>query len=258
MKMNIIKTSVAVLALVGAVFTPQETLASGDTPHAPKQEWSFNGLFGTFDQAAAQRGFQVYQEVCASCHGMNLLSYRHLSGIGFNEAEIKAIAATVEVQDGPDSEGEMFDRPGIPADRFISPYPNPQAAASSNGGKAPPDLSLMTKARLGGSNYVYGLLTGYADAPIEFELPEDGNYNKYYPGHVIAMAAPLDDESVEYTDGTKPTLAQHAKDVTTFLAWAAEPEMEERKRMGIKVLLFLLVLTGMLYAAKRKVWEDLH
>jgi ubiquinol-cytochrome c reductase cytochrome c1 subunit len=258
MKMNIIKTFIATLALFSAVFASHTTLASGETPRAPKQEWSFNGLFGTYDRASAQRGFQVYKEVCSGCHGMNLLSYRHLTGIGFSEAEIKAIAATVEVQDGPDSEGEMFDRPGTPADRFISPFPNVQAAAASNGGKAPPDLSLMTKARIGGSDYVYGLLTGYSDAPAGIEVPEGGNYNKYYPGHVIAMAAPLYDEAVEYNDGTNPTLAQHAKDVTTFLTWAAEPEMEDRKRMGIKVILFLLVLTGMLYAVKRKVWEDLH
>jgi ubiquinol-cytochrome c reductase cytochrome c1 subunit len=258
MKMNIIKTSITTLAFFSAVFATQTTLASGDTPHAPQQEWSFSGLFGTYDRASAQRGFQVYKEVCSGCHGMNLLSYRHLTGIGFSEAEIKAIAATVEVQDGPDSEGEMFDRPGTPADRFISPFPNVQAAAASNGGKAPPDLSLMTKARIGGSDYVYGLLTGYSDAPAGIEVPEGGNYNKYYPGHVIAMAAPLYDEAVEYNDGTNPTLAQHAKDVTTFLTWAAEPEMEDRKRMGIKVILFLLVLTGMLYAVKRKVWEDLH
>jgi cytochrome c1 len=258
MKMKIIKMPIVTLALFGALFVSHKTLASGDTPRAPKQEWSFGGLFGTYDRASAQRGFQVYKEVCSGCHGMNLLSYRHLSGIGFSEAEIKVIAATVEVQDGPDSEGEMFDRPGIPADRFLSPFPNAKAAASANGGKAPPDLSLMTKARIGGSDYVYGLLTGYSDPPTGVSVPEGGNYNKYYPGHVISMAAPLDDEAVEYTDGTNPTLAQHAKDVTTFLAWAAEPEMEDRKRMGIKVLLFLLVLTGMLYAVKRKVWEDLH
>ena len=258
MKMNIIKTSIATLALFSTVFASHTSLASSETPLAPQQEWSFSGLFGTYDRASAQRGFQVYKEVCSGCHGMNLLSYRHLTGIGFSEAEIKAIASTVEVQDGPDGEGEMFDRPGSPADRFVSPFPNVQAAAASNGGKAPPDLSLMTKARIGGSDYVYGLLTGYSDAPAGIEVPEGGSYNRYYPGKIISMAAPLDDEAVEYTDGTNPTLAQHAKDVTTFLTWAAEPEMEERKRMGIKVLLFLLVLTGMLYAVKRKIWEDLH
>ena len=258
MMMKNFKPYIASLAIFIVVLATNTLLASGNTPHAPEQEWSFSGLFGSYDRASAQRGFQVYKEVCSGCHGMNLLSYRHLTGIGFSDTEIKAIAATVEVQDGPDSEGEMFDRAGIPADRFVSPYPNIQAAAASNGGKAPPDLSLMTKARIGGSDYVYGLLTGYSDAPAGIEVPEGGNYNKYYPGHIIAMAAPLDDEAVEYTDGTKSTLAQHAKDVTTFLTWAAEPEMEDRKRMGIKVILFLLILTGMLYAVKRKVWEDLH
>ncbi len=258
MKMNVIKTSFAALALVGAVFSTGSSFAAGDAPKPPKQEWSFNGLFGTFDRASAQRGFQVYKEVCASCHSMSLLSYRNLADLGFSEDEVKAIAASVEVQDGPDGEGEMFDRAGIPADSFVSPFPNDNAAAASNNGKVPPDLSLMTKARIGGADYVYGLLVGYEDAPADVEVPEGGNYNKYFPGHVIAMAAPLDDESVEYTDGTKPTLSQHAKDVTTFMAWAAEPEMETRKRMGIKVLLFLLVLTGLLYAVKRKVWEDLH
>jgi cytochrome c1 len=142
MKMNIIKTSIATLALFSAVFASHTTLASGETPRAPKQEWSFNGLFGTYDRASAQRGFQVYKEVCSGCHGMNLLSYRHLNGIGFSEAEIKAIAATVEVQDGPDSEGDMFDRPGMPADQFLSPFPNVQAAAAANGGKAPPRFEL--------------------------------------------------------------------------------------------------------------------
>lgn len=258
MKMNTIKSSVAALALFGTVCVSGPSFAAGDTPKAPEQNWSFKSLFGTFDAAAAQRGFQVYTEVCAACHSMRLLSYRHLSQLGFNEDEVKAIAAAVEVTAGPNEDGDMFDRPGIPADRFVSPFANPQAAAASNNGKVPPDLSLMTKARIGGADYVYGLLTGYEDAPSDFELPEGGNYNKYFPGHVIAMAAPLDDEAVEYTDGTKPTLAQHAKDVTTFMAWAAEPEMEARKQMGIKVLLFLLILTGMLYAVKRKVWEKLH
>lgn len=257
MKMNIVKTSVAALTLAGSVWA-SSSFAAGDAPKAPEQDWSFKGLFSTFDKAAAQRGFQVYTEVCAGCHSMDLLSYRNLTDLGFNEDEVKAIAASVEVTDGPNEDGDMFERAGIPADKFVSPFPNPQAAAASNGGKVPPDLSLMTKARIGGADYVYGLLTGYEDAPSDFEMPEGGSYNKYFPGHVIAMAAPLAEDSVEYTDGTKATLAQQAKDVTTFLAWAAEPEMEDRKRMGIKVLLFLLVLTGMLYAVKRKVWQDIH
>ncbi|NQV99106.1 MAG: cytochrome c1 [Rhodospirillales bacterium] len=252
------KTSAAALAFVATVMVSGTSFAAGDTPRAPAQNWSFNKLFGSFEPAAAQRGFQVYKEVCSGCHSMSLLSYRHLSQLGFSEDEVKAIAASVEVTAGPNDEGEMFERPGIPADRFKAPFANVQAAAAANNGKAPPDLSLMTKARVGGADYVYGLLVGYEEAPSGVEVPEGGNYNKYFPGHVIAMGPPLSDESVEYTDGTKPTLSQHAKDVTTFMAWAAEPEMEARKRMGVKVLLFLLVLTGMLYAVKRKVWENLH
>jgi len=259
MKMNILKSTIAALAIATVALTSASVQAAGGASKPSKQNWSFSGLFGTFDRAAAQRGFQVYQEVCASCHGMSLLSYRNLSGIGFSKDEIKAIAATVEITDGPNDEGDMFERPGIPADKFLAPFPNDKAAAASNGGKAPPDLSLMTKARYNGSDYVYALLTGYKeDAPDGVEVPEGGNYNTYFPGHIIAMAPPLSDESVEYTDGTKATLAQQASDVTTFLSWAAEPELEERKSMGIKVLLFLLVLTGMLYAVKRQVWRDQH
>lgn len=244
--------------MLGAAVLSTSSMAAGNAPKPPAQDWSFKGLFGTFDRASAQRGFQVYTEVCAGCHSLNLLSYRHLAGIGFSEDQIKAIAAEVEVTDGPNDEGEMFERPGIPADRFVSPFPNDKAAAASNNGKVPPDLSLMAKARFNGHDYLYALLTGYEDAPDGVEIPEGGTYNKYFPGGIIAMAQPLDDEAVEYIDGTKPTLDQHARDITTFLAWAAEPELEERKRMGIKVLLFLLLLTGMLYAVKRKVWENLH
>jgi len=258
-KMRTFKTSVAALALLTVAVTSGSAFASAGAPTPPKQDWSFSGLFGTFDRGAAQRGFQVYKEVCSACHSMNLLSYRHLAGIGFSEDEIKAIASSVEVTDGPDDEGEMFQRAGLPADRFAAPFPNTKAAAASNNGKAPPDLSLITKARGDGSNYVYALLTGYKDEiPHDVEVPEGGNYNAYFPGHVIAMAPPLSDDAVEYTDGTKATLDQHARDVVTFLTWAAEPEMEKRKTMGIKVLLFLLVLSGMLYAVKRQVWRDQH
>ncbi len=259
MKMIKFKTSIAALAILTVALASGSASAAGGTPKPPKQDWSFSGLFGTFDRGEAQRGFQVYQEVCAGCHSMDLLSYRHLAGIGFSKEEIKAIAATVEVTAGPNDEGEMFDRPGVPADRFLAPFPNDKAAAASNNGKTPPDLSLMTKARFNGPDYVYALLTGYKDeAPADVEVPEGGNYNTYFPGHIIAMAPPLGDDAVEYTDGTKATLAQHARDVTTFLAWAAEPELEARKSMGIKVMLFLLILTGMLYAVKRQVWKDQH
>jgi len=233
-------------------------MAAGDVPHPPSVNWSFNGLFGTYDRGALQRGFQVYTEVCASCHALELLSYRNLRAIGFSEDRVKEIAAEVEVTDGPDDEGEMFERPGRPSDRFVSPFPNSQAARASNGGALPPDLSLMTKARKDGINYLNALLVGFADPPADKEIAEGMNYNPYFPGGQIAMAPPLSEDVVEYADKTKATVAQMASDVTTFLAWAAEPELEERKRMGVKVVLFLIVLTGLLYAIKRRVWADLH
>ena len=238
-----------------ALSTP---VIAAETPHAPAVHWSFNGLFGTFDRGALQRGFQVYSEGCASCHSLGLLSYRNLRAIGFSEDQVKTIAAEVEVADGPDDEGEMFERPGRPGDRFKAPFANSQAARASNGGALPPDLSLMTKARKGGADYLHALLTGYTDPPPNVEMAEGMNYNVYFPGGQIAMPPPLSEDLVEYADKTRATVAQMARDVTTFLAWAAEPELEERKRMGIKVVLFLIVLTGLFYAIKRRVWADLH
>ncbi|MBM10072.1 MAG: cytochrome c1 [Magnetovibrio sp.] len=243
------------LAVVVFSFGAADSMAGGKAPKPPKQEWSFDGMFGTFDKAAAQRGFQVYQEVCAGCHSLRQIDFRHLAGIGYTEEQIKAFAAESEVTDGPDDEGEMFERSGIPADPLPSPFANDQAAAASNNGKVPPDLSLMNKARIGGADYVYALLTGYTDPPSGIEVPEGGSYNTYYPGHIIAMAAPLSDEGVEYQDGTKATVAQQANDVVTFLAWTAEPEMERRKSMGLKVLIFLFIFTALLYRVKKVVWK---
>ena len=256
---KLMKTTVAARAIAGVTASASGSAgAAGSAPKPPAQSWSFNGMFGTFDRAAAQRGLQVYREVCAACHSLELVHFRQLAGIGYKEDQIKAIAAEVEVTDGPNDEGDMFERKGLPADKFPSPFPNAKAAAASNNGKAPPDLSLMTKARFNGPDYLYALLTGYTDAPSGVEVPEGGNYNTYFPGHVIAMAAPLSDDAVEYQDGTKATVAQMSRDVTVFLSWAAEPELEERKAMGIKVLLFLIFFTGLLFAVKRKVWEDVH
>lgn len=230
--------------------------AEGQKP--PKQAWSFDGVFGTFDRAALRRGLIVYNEVCASCHALKQVSYRHLAGVGFSEAEIKALAAKVKVQDGPNDQGEMFDRPGRPSDRFPSPFPNEQAARAANGGAYPPDLSLMVKARKGGADYMHALMVGYKDPPPNFKLNEGMQYNAYFPGSQIAMPAPLAEGRVQYPDGTAASVDRMSRDVTTFLAWAAEPEMEVRKRMGIKVLLFLIVLTGMLYALKRMIWAKVH
>jgi len=248
-------TVLSLSALVAAL--PAQ--AAGDAPHPPKRHWSFSGMFGTFDRAALQRGFQVYKEVCSACHSMRYMSYRDLTALGFSEDEVKAIAAGYEVQDKePNDAGEMFKRPGRPSDRFVSPFANEQAARAANNGAYPPDLSLMVKAREGGADYVHALLTGYVDPPAGVKVPDGMNYNAYFPGHMIAMAAPLSDGAVTFADGTKATPAQLAEDVSTFLAWTAEPEMEARKRMGIKVVLFLFVLSGLLYAVKRKVWKGIH
>ncbi len=252
MKKLLIATAVVLIGLQAGAALASE----GKDP--PARDWSFSGVFGTFDRGAMQRGFQVYREVCSGCHALRLIAFRNLEALGYGEDDIKAIAAEYTVVDGPDEEGEMFERPGLPADRIPSPVPNDKAAAASNNGAVPPDLSLMTKARNGGANYVHALLTGYADPPDGLELLDVQSYNLYFPGNVTAMAPPLEEDAVEYEDGTPATVEQMATDVTTFLAWAAEPEMEERKRMGIKVILFLIVLSALLYAVKRKVWADLH
>ena len=241
----------AALALAGA-----GPAMAADAVAPPSVKWTFDGLFGSFDRAALRRGFQVYTEVCAVCHSLRLVHYRNLTAIGFSEDQVKAIAAEVEVTDGPDAEGEMFDRPARPSDRFVSPFANDNAARAANNGALPPDLSLVTKSRIGGPDYIHGLMVGYREAPAEMEMSEGMDYNAYFPGHQIAMPAPLSDELVEYADGTEATVGQMAKDVTQFLVWAAEPELEERKRMGVKVVLFLVLLTGMLYAVKRAIWSD--
>lgn len=246
------------ILVFGTVALSTDVRAAGDAVKPPSQDWSFQGMFGTFDRGALQRGFQVYNEVCAACHSLRLVAYRNLADIGFTEDQIKTIAADKEVQDGPNEEGEMFDRPARATDRFVNPFPNDNAARAANNGALPPDLSLMIKARKNGANYMYALMTGYKEPPVGTTLPEGMAYNVYFPGSQIAMPNPLSEDGVEYADKTKATVAQMSSDVTTFLAWAAEPELEARKRLGIKVLLFLVVLSGLLYAVKRRVWADLH
>ena len=223
-----------------------------------KVDWSFKGLTGTFDRASLQRGFQVYKEVCASCHSMQYLSYRNLGESGgpeFSEQEVKAIAASFEIEDGPDSQGEMFTRPGRPSDKFKNPYPNVQAATAANGGAYPPDMSVLVKARKGGANYIYSVLVGYEDPPLGVNLDDGVYYNKYMAGNKIKMPNNLMDGLVEYSDGTESTVDQMAKDVTTFLAWAAEPELEERHRTGVKVMIYLILLTILVYLSMRKIWS---
>ncbi|HEY8189940.1 MAG TPA: cytochrome c1, partial [Micavibrio sp.] len=224
----------------------------------PEQEWSFNGIFGTYDRAALQRGFQVYKEVCSACHSMSRLSYRNLSDLGYSDAEVKAIAADVMVADGPNDEGEMFERPGRPSDHFKSPYANIQAAKYANNGAFPPDMSLLAKARHGGADYIYSILTGYEEAPTNKELLPGQYWNKAMAGNIIAMPQPIHAGQVTYSDGANQDVDQYARDVAQFLTWASEPHMEERKRTGVKVFLFLLVFAGVMYAAKRKLWSNVH
>ncbi|MGB0934496.1 MAG: cytochrome c1 [Alphaproteobacteria bacterium] len=237
-----------------SIFALLPLFAAGDAPKPPQQQWSFSGMRGTFDRGELQRGFQVYREVCASCHGINLLSFRNLSALGFSDAEIKAIAAEYEVADGPDDAGEMYDRPAEPHDRFVPPFANEKAARASNNGSLPPDLSLITKARFNGPDYLYALLTGYQDQPEGTEVQEGMYYNIYFPGNQIAMKSPLSDGQVEYSDGTTATVAQMSRDVTAFLAWAAEPEMESRKETGLMVLLYMLIFTAFLFISMNRIW----
>jgi len=223
-----------------------------------ERDWSFDGLLGHFDPAAAQRGLQVYRNVCAACHSLDYVAFRNLADLGYSEDEIKALAAEYQIADGPNDQGGMFERPGRPTDHFPAPFANEAAARLANGGALPPDLSLITKAREDGSNYVYSLLQGYEEPPADAEGPEGTYYNLYFPGHWLAMPPPLSEGAVQYADGTEATVAQMASDVATFLTWTAEPTLEARKESGLKVMLFLIVLTALLYATKRKIWARLH
>ena len=253
-----IKSKNKFIALLLILLTSFKQLNSAEMTEPIKVDWSFKGLTGTFDRASLQRGFQVYKEVCSSCHSMQYLSYRNLGEPGgpeFSEQEVKAIAASFEIDDGPDSQGEMFTRPGRPSDKFKNPYPNVQAAIAANGGAYPPDMSVLVKARKGGANYIYSVLVGYEDPPSGVILDEGVYYNKYMIGNKIKMPNNLIDGLVEYADGTDSTVSQMAKDVTTFLAWAAEPELEERHKTGVKVILYLVLLTILVYLSMKKIWS---
>ena len=226
-----------------------------------KTDWSFKGLFGKFDRGALQRGYQVYTEVCSSCHSMKYLSYRNLAEKGgpeFTEAEAKAIAASFEVTDGPNADGEMFTRPGKLSDKFVMPYENIKAAQAANGGAYPPDMSVLVKARSGGADYVYSLLQGYEDPPLEITLDEGVHYNKYMYGNKIKMANPLSNGLVEYSDGTSASVEQMSKDVTTFLMWAAEPHLEARHQMGFKAIVYLIILTILVYFSMKRIWSRIE
>jgi ubiquinol-cytochrome c reductase cytochrome c1 subunit len=226
-----------------------------------KIDWSFKGLLGKFDRGSLQRGYQVYTEVCAGCHSMKYVSYRNLSEPGgpeFSEEQAKAIAASFEVTDGPNNDGEMFIRSAKLSDKFVKPFENIKAAQAANGGAYPPDMSVLAKARSGGVDYIYSLLLGYEDAPSGVTLDDGVYYNKYMYGNKIKMSQPLMDDAVEYSDGTKATEAQMAKDVTTFLMWAAEPHLESRHKMGFKAILYLILLTILVYFSMKKIWSRIE
>jgi cytochrome c1 len=248
-------------AIVIGLVLPGSAILAAEGSKIPAQSWSFSGPFGTYDRAQLQRGYKVYREICSNCHSMRLLSYRNLGEPGgpeFPAATVAAIAAQDEVTDGPNDKGEMFKRPARPSDRFRSPFPNPEAARAANGGALPPDLSVIAKAREGGPDYIHALLTGFRAPPPGFQLAQGMHYNEVFPGHQIAMPPPLSDGVVAYTDGTKPTVDNYAKDVAAYLMWAAEPKLEERHKLGLRVMIFLVVFAGIMYLAKRSVWARLH
>ena len=271
------------LCLFGAVSVRAEE--EHGAPQPPLQKWSFAGAFGSFDEAQLQRGFQVYKEVCSNCHSMKLVKFRNLAeegGPGYSASQVTALAATYQVKDGPNDAGEMFDRPGRAADAFPPPFPNDQAAAAANGGKAPPDFSVLAKARTfergfpkfifdvlpftgyseQGVDYIHALLGGYEEPPKDKDVPAGTYYNKYYAGHLIAMPPPLSDGQVTYGKDDKgqpvvpETIDQYGKDVAAFMAWAAEPHMEARKALGFRVILFLILLAAGLYYVKKRIWSD--
>lgn len=274
----------SVLALAGMVIGGSAGLAAaaeeGGTPHYPlkppvEEDWSFAGPFGTYDRGQLQRGLKVYKEVCAACHSMDLVAFRTLQDLGYSPAQVQALAAEYTVQDGPNADGEMFERPAIPSDYFPSPFPNPEAAAAANGGAAPPDFSLIAKARgvtrgfptfvfdiftqyaEGGPDYIHSLLTGYEDPPEGVEVAEGTHYNPYFiAGSALAMAPPLSDDQVTYDDGAPQTVDQYSRDVSAFLMWAAEPHMEARKKTGFSVMVFLVLFAGLVWATKRRVWSN--
>ena len=236
-------------------------LKSAEKVEYLKTDWTFKGLFGKFDRGELQRGYQVYTEVCSSCHSMKYLSYRNLAEKGgpeFTELEAKAIAASFEVMDGPNADGEMFTRPGKLSDKFVMPYENTEAAKAANGGAYPPDMSVLIKARGGGADYIYSLLQGYDNPPLDITLDDGVYYNKYMYGNKIKMASPLSDGIVEYSDGTVASVKQMSKDVTTFLMWAAEPHLEARHQMGFKVIVYLIILTILVYFSMKKIWSRIE
>ena len=270
--------SILALALAGSLTQAVQVAPAVAAEQAvpPSLKWSFSGPFGKYDLGQLQRGFKVYREVCQVCHGLKMIAFRNLSALGFSEAQVKAIAAEYQIKDGPNDQGDMFDRPGRPADYFPPPWPN-EAAARARYNGVPPDFSVLAKARTyergfplfvldmitqfqeQGVDYIHALMVGYEDKPPEgFALPPGNFYNRYFPGHALSMPPPLTNNRVDYTDGAPQTVDQYSKDIAAFMMWAAEPHMEARKKLGFQVMIFLLVLAGMLYFTKKKVWANAH
>jgi len=272
-------------AALAVIVVPGGSFAAGDAPHIGHEKWSFGGLTGHFDRAQLQRGFQVYKEVCSTCHGIKRVNFRNLAEPGgpqFPEDGVKSLAESYQVDDGPNDQGKMFQRPGKASDAIPGPYKNDQEARAVQNGALPPDLSLITKARgvhnevafymapitwikdiangyqEGGADYVYALLMGYEKPPANVQMGEGMHYNKAFPGHQIAMVAPLSDGLVKYQDGTPATVEHYARDVTAFLHWAGDPKLEERKRIGRMVMIYLLVTAVLLYFAKKRIWAKAH
>jgi len=256
-----VKNFFKILYLIILILTVNYQVNAAEKVKLLKTDWSFKGLFGKFDRGSLQRGYQVYSEVCSSCHSMKYVSYRNLSEPGgpeFTEEQVKAIAASFEVVDGPNSDGEMFVRPAKLSDKFVMPFENVKAAQAANGGAYPPDMSVLAKARSGGVDYIYSVLLGYEDPPSGVTLDEGVYYNKYMYGNNIKMAKPLSNDLIEYSDGTVTTEEQMAKDVTTFLMWAAEPHLEARHKMGFKAILYLIILTILVYFSMKKIWSRIE
>jgi len=263
------RLGLALVALLGLTLGAGAQTTIGQARPPRTVDWSWLGPFGLYDTAALQRGFQVYKEVCSACHSLNLVSFHSLSepgGPGFTDAEMKAIAASYKIPAEPNDKGEIFDangtrltRPGTPADHFPPPFANDEAARAANNGALPPDQSVLVKAREGGADYVYSICAGFGETPpAGFTVMSGKYYNPYFDGWNISMPPPLQANSVTYSDGTKATVDQECKDVTSFLMWAAEPKLDERKHLGFEVILFLLLFSGLLYLTYRRVWRDAH
>ena len=251
------KKFVLAAAAVAALTAPA-ILNAAEEPKLQKQEWSFDGVLGKFDRPQLQRGFQVYKEICSNCHSLKYISFRNFEDLGYSEEQVKSLAAQYQVEDGPNDEGDMFKRKAKASDPLPKPYANDALARVSNGGLVPPDLSLMTKAREGGPDYVYNLLLGYEAAPADVQLPPGANYNKYFPGHLIGMPRQIEDGKVTFADGSPNDAPHIAKDVTAFLHWAAEPKLEARHSTGVRVVLYAFLFAVLAFLAKRRMWAKIE